>query len=113
MACLGSESDLAVLALATAMDLRQVAAVLEPALALGVLVTSDALPFQHLDATARLRFCHDRMQQAALRTNQTEEFARRSLEIARRLSTPPGRADLEPRAVWCYPKFLTGGLRPA
>ena len=105
-ASLGSESDLAVLALATAMDLRQVAAVLEPALALGVLVTSDALPFQHLDATARLRFCHDRMQQAALRTNQTEEFARRSLEIARRLSTPPGRADLEPRAAWCYAHAL-------
>jgi predicted ATPase len=102
MACLGSECGLGTLGLATATETHDAALLLEPALTAGVLVTSDAIAFQSRDSEARLRFCHDRMQQAALRILPPAHLALLRLEIARRLSIAEGLPDLVPRAAWCY-----------
>jgi hypothetical protein len=106
MACLGSECGLGTLGLATAMEAPDAGLLLEPALAAGVLVTSDALAFQNRDSEASLRFCHDRMQQAALCSLTPSNLALLRLHIARRLSTPEGRPDLDPKAAWCYAHTL-------
>jgi len=106
MACLGSGCDLATLALATSMETPQVADLLEPALARGVLATSDAPAFQTRNPEARLRFAHDRIQQAALDLRSAEKLTRRRLAIARHLSAAPNRPDLEPKAAWCYSHAL-------
>jgi PAS domain S-box-containing protein len=106
MACLGSGCDLATLGLATSMETRQVAGLLEPALGRGVLTTSDVSAFQTRNPEARLRFAHDHIQHAALDLRSPEKLTRRRLAIARRLSSPASQPDLEAKAAWCYSHAL-------
>jgi len=83
-ACLGNECTLGTLALAAGADPDDLVRWLVPALEFGMLDTPNALAFSQAAGEVLIRFCHDRMQQAAYHLCSDEERARLHLAIARR-----------------------------
>ncbi|WP_295449026.1 AAA family ATPase [uncultured Thiodictyon sp.] len=93
-ACLGNECTLALLALATAQTPDTLTRRLLPALERGVLITPNALAFHQADRGVTLRFCHDRMQQAAYGLRDDAWRHRLHLAMARRFAQPGGDPSL-------------------
>jgi diguanylate cyclase (GGDEF)-like protein len=85
-ACLGSGCTLGLLARAAGIEPGVLAERLVPALERGIIVTPAALAFHRADAAAPLRFCHDRMQQAAYLLRDEAWRSRLHLAMARRFA---------------------------
>ena len=85
-ACLGTECTLGRLALANDQSPTGLADRLMPALGRGILLAADAFAVQAGDPAARLRFCHDRMQQAVYGLRAESWRQRLQLAIARRFA---------------------------
>ena len=85
-ACLGADMTLGLLAQATGTTAAETAAAVLPSLERGVLVTADAEEFSKGVQTARIAFCHDRMQQAAVSLRDDAWRIRLRLDMARRLT---------------------------
>lgn len=83
-AALGNDLDLGRLALATGQSTERLAQALRPAIERGLLITADAPALQADQPDVVLRFCHDRMQQAAYQFRGPEERAALHLNMARR-----------------------------
>ncbi|MBK1718344.1 AAA family ATPase [Thiocystis violacea] len=86
-ACLGNEVSLGRLALVTGASPRALAESLTPVLERGILIAADALALHAAAPDVWLRFCHDRMQQAAYRLRDEARRVRLHQRIARRLAT--------------------------
>ncbi len=84
-ACLGNECQLGRLALASGAVPGDLVGWLTPALERGILDTPNTLAFNQAEVNVRLRFCHDRMQQAAYHLCDDGARAKLHLSIARRL----------------------------
>lgn len=100
-ACLGEGLNLDQLALVTGRTRSEVATSLTPALERGVLTTDDALALQLAAPGVGLRFCHDRMQQAAYQLHGPAEQARMHQAIALRLIDTGGAVDRFRAAEHC------------
>lgn len=85
-ACVGTESTLGLLALANGTTCAEVGQLLAPALERGILVTTSALGLQRAAPEVRVRFCHDRMQQAAYQLRDPDHRRATHLAMARRLA---------------------------
>ncbi|WP_186342832.1 AAA family ATPase [Allochromatium palmeri] len=83
-AALGNDFGLGRLALATGQSAETLARALMPAIERGILVTADARALQAGRPNVVLRFCHDRMQQAAYQFRDPEARAALHLNMARR-----------------------------
>ena len=83
-AALGNDFDLGRLALATGQSTDWLARALLPAIERGLLITADAPAFQAGKPKVVLRFCHDRVQQAAYQFRDPEARAALHLDMARR-----------------------------
>ena len=86
VACLGNECELGILALATGDIAEVIVDRLAPALELGIIVTPSALAFSRADANAQIRFCHDRMAQAAYQLRDDVWRSQLHLAMARRFA---------------------------
>ena len=93
VACLGTETSLELLSNASGCTPERVSQLLAPALERGVLVTTSALDLQRLSPDVHLRFCHDRMQQAAYHLRDEAQRRATHLAIARRLVRSPQSAN--------------------
>lgn len=85
-ACIGTEFTLGLLAQASGKTPGELGRLLAPALERGILVTTSALDLQRAAPEVRIRFCHDRMQQAAYQLRGDAERRAMHLAIARRLA---------------------------
>ena len=85
-AFLGTECELATLALALDDVADVIAARLTPALEHGILFTPSSLAFHLAEMQVKLRFCHDRMQQAAAQLYDENQGASLHLAMARRFT---------------------------
>lgn len=101
-ACLGADLTLDLLALATDHTREDAVAALLPALERGVLVTPDAEEFTRGNGTARIAFCHDRMQQAAASLRDEAWRLRHHLEMARRFADASADPAVRERAAGHY-----------
>ncbi len=90
-AYLGTECELATLALALDGTADALVARLTPALERGILFTPSSLAFHLAEMQVKLRFCHDRMQQATARLYDEKKGACLHLAMARRFT----RADAD------------------
>jgi diguanylate cyclase (GGDEF)-like protein len=85
-AYLGTECELSILAIALDEDTDTLTAHLTPALERGILFTPSALAFHLADMRVKLRFCHDRMQQAAARLYDDDQGGRLHFAMACRFT---------------------------
>ncbi|QFY41666.1 AAA family ATPase [Candidatus Methylospira mobilis] len=92
-ACLGNDLTLGGLELGAAIPVDELIELIRPALELGLLVTSSAMLFHQASRETKLRFCHDRMQQAAYQLQSEEQRALIHLLIARRYAAMNGESD--------------------
>lgn len=101
-ACLGNEFELGTLALGMAIKPEALVERLAPALEQGIVVTQSALSFQQAEPGVHLRFCHDRMQQAAHDLCRPEELIDLNLHLARRFAAADASTALSMRAARHY-----------
>ncbi len=112
-ACLGNACTLAELALATGLTADTLAVHLMPALEQGVLITPNALALSLGEPDVALRFCHDRMQQAAYLLWDDERRRDLHLAMARRFAAAnlPGRAHAAEHYAAALPLVTEPGER--
>lgn len=112
-ACLGNEFALGMLAVALDMTPEALAARLAPALEQGIVVTQSALCVQQGDPSVTLRFCHDRMQQAAHDLCGPDERIELNLHLARRFAVGDAATAMPIRAARHYAQALPRLVDPA
>ncbi len=106
-ACLGNEFALGMLARALDSALEQLVARLAPALEQGIVVTRSALSFQQAEPSVTLRFCHDRMQQAAHDLCGSGEWIDLNLHLARRFAAGDAATAMPMRAARHYAQAVS------